>query len=365
MKYYSLNNILSKKCQYNVILGERSNGKTYSVLQYGIEQYFETGKQMAIIRRWLEDFRSKRADVMFDALVANNVILKASKGAYNAVKYWSGRWYMQLRNEHGEALKTSDEPFAYAFSIAQQEHDKSTAYPNITTILFDEFTTRGNYLNDEFVLFMNTLSTIIRQRDDVTIFMCGNTVNKSSPYFSEMGFTHIRDMKQGTIDVYTYGNSNLRVAVEFSDTPSKRKASDVYFAFDNPKLQMITGQGSVWEMGIYPHCPCEYVPDDIMFVYFIIYEGNIFQCELVNANDLLFTFIHRKTTPIKDEDTDLIFAPEYSARQNWHRYINSPTDKVTKYIYNQFVHDRVFYQDNSVGEDIRNYLMFCGMSVEQ
>ena len=55
------------------------------------------------------------------------------------------------------------------------------------TILFDEFITKGMYLTDEFMAFMNTLSTIIRQRDNVKIFMCGNTVNKFNPYFEEMG----------------------------------------------------------------------------------------------------------------------------------------------------------------------------------
>ena len=33
-KYYSLKNILAKNCVYNVIVGERSNGKTCSVLEY-------------------------------------------------------------------------------------------------------------------------------------------------------------------------------------------------------------------------------------------------------------------------------------------------------------------------------------------
>ena len=30
-KYYSLNNILKKDAQYNIIFGQRSNGKTYAV----------------------------------------------------------------------------------------------------------------------------------------------------------------------------------------------------------------------------------------------------------------------------------------------------------------------------------------------
>ena len=38
-KYYSLKSILATDAQYNIIFGERSTGKTYAVLKYGIEQY--------------------------------------------------------------------------------------------------------------------------------------------------------------------------------------------------------------------------------------------------------------------------------------------------------------------------------------
>ena len=60
VKYYSLAPILSKDCLYNVIFGERSNGKTYAVLYRIIEQYVKHGHQGALIRRWKEDFRGKR-----------------------------------------------------------------------------------------------------------------------------------------------------------------------------------------------------------------------------------------------------------------------------------------------------------------
>ena len=49
-KYYKLKNILSKNAVYNIIFGERSNGKTFSVLEYGLEQYYNSGKQLAIVR---------------------------------------------------------------------------------------------------------------------------------------------------------------------------------------------------------------------------------------------------------------------------------------------------------------------------
>ena len=56
-KFYNLKNILTKDAQYNIIFGERSNGKTYAVEKYAIERYAKTGEQLAIVRRWDEDFK--------------------------------------------------------------------------------------------------------------------------------------------------------------------------------------------------------------------------------------------------------------------------------------------------------------------
>ncbi len=36
-KYYNLNAILKTNSTYNVIIGERSNGKTYATLKYGVK----------------------------------------------------------------------------------------------------------------------------------------------------------------------------------------------------------------------------------------------------------------------------------------------------------------------------------------
>ena len=220
-KYYSLNKILSKNAVYNVIFGERSNGKTYSVLKYALEKYVKNGEQLAIVRRWNEDFTGKRGQTMYDALVANNEIFYLTNGEWSSVFYYGSRWYL-CRYEDDKRV-TDETPFAYGFSISAMEHDKSTAYPHITTVCFDEFLTRTTYLPDEFVLFMNVLSTIIRHRTNVKIFMLGNTVNKYCPYFVEMGLTHVKQMKPGDIDVYKYGDSSLSVAVEYTLPNAKGK----------------------------------------------------------------------------------------------------------------------------------------------
>ena len=83
--YYSLDSILQRNAQYNIIFGERSNGKTYAVLKYGVENYIRTGKQIALVRRFIEDIRGKRGDVLFNALSANGEIEKMTKGRYTSL----------------------------------------------------------------------------------------------------------------------------------------------------------------------------------------------------------------------------------------------------------------------------------------
>ena len=358
-KFYSLKNILSKQAQYNVIFGERSNGKTYAVLKHAVENFIETGEQLAIVRRWTDDFVGKRGQVMFDALVSNNEISKLSGGEWTSVYYYASRWYL-CRYEDNMRV-TCETPLAYGFSISAMEHDKSTAYPDITTIMFDEFLTRTIYLKDEFVLFMNVLSTIIRHRTNVKIFMLGNTVNKYCPYFSEMGLTHVKTMKPGTIDVYHYGDSELTVAVEYTASNRAGKESDMYFAFDNPKLSMITG--GAWEIDIYPHCPVHYKPNEVLFTYFIQFAGDTLQCEIVQHEGLYFTFVHRKTTELKDPDRDLIYTPDYDPRPNFKRKITKPRSDIEKKISEFYTKDKIFYADNETGEIMRNYLIWCGKVV--
>lgn len=355
-KFYSLKNILAKNAQYNVIFGERSNGKTYSVLQYALKRYAETGEQLAIVRRWQDDFTGKRGTTMFDSLVSNEEVLKITGGEWSGIYYFGSRWFLCKYDNDGKRI-TSENPFAYGFSITSMEHDKSTSYPNITTICFDEFLTRQMYVPDEFVLFMNVISTIVRHRTNVKIFMLGNTVNKYCPYFKEMGLTHIKEMKPGDIDIYRYGDSELTVAVEYTIPNKQGKESDLYFAFDNPKLSMITG--GTWEIDVYPHCPVKYKPIDILFTYFIQFNGDILQCEIINKDDYNFTFIHPKTGEIKDPEKSLVYSPEFSPFPNWKRKITKPASNIENKITEYYKKDKVFYSDNEVGEIVHNYLMWC------
>ena len=238
------------------------------------------------------------------------------------------------------------------------EHYKSTSFPRITTIIFDEFMSRNGYLPNEWVLFANSLSTIIRHRDNVKIIMLGNTVNKYCPYFKEMGLNHISDQKPGTVDVYHYGDSGLTVAVEYTGTSVKHggKASDVYFSFDNPELKMITG--GAWEIAIYPHLNVKYRPKDVVYNFFVQFEEEVLHGEIVSLDSGPFIFLHRKTTPIKDETEDIVYTTKPDERWNYRMCLTKHSDKLSLFILKCIRENRVFYSTNEIGEVFRNYIMW-------
>ena len=354
-KYYSLKKINSKNATYNVIFGERSNGKTYATLNLSLQNFFKDGSQFAYIRRWSDDIATKRMNNLFNALT--DKIEEYSSGEFHAIVYRTGVFYLANFNKDGKVIYTDSDVIGYAFNLSASEHNKANSYPKVTTIIFDEFLTNKYYLPDEFVLFMNTVSTIVRQRTNVKIYMLGNTVNKYCPYFGEMGLSNILNQKQGSIDVYTYGDSKLRVAVEYASSTKLLKKNNYYFAFDNPKLKMITS--GAWELNIYPHAPTKWKPKDITFIFFIIFNGEVYQCDVIHKKNYDFIFVHEKTTPIKNTKKDIIYTMEYNGQNNYNRNVLRPRFEFEKRIAFMFQHDMVYYQNNEVGEAINNYLKVC------
>lgn len=362
---YDIEPITETFVQYHMIIGQRSNGKTYAVQEEGIKNYCLYNKQMALIRRWDTDYTGKRGRETFSNMVKNNVVSKWSKGKFNTIIYRASQWFLAKKfpNDEEDTI-IDDTPFCQGFSLNVAEHDKSTAYPDVTTILFDEFLSRKGYINDEFVEFMNVISTIIRHRNDVKVFMCGNTVNRFAPYFNEMGLYNVKNQKEGTIDTYTYGDSGMKVKVEYcaqiqqeKEDKKSIKGSETYFAFNNPKLQMITT--GAWEIDIYPHLMNKFKRKEILFTYYVEFDRELLEINIVQQGVNIFSYVHRKTTPLKELSTDLVYTQRYSDRPNITRRINKPRTNLERRIWWLIQHEKTFYQDNEVGEIMRNYIMWA------
>ena len=385
--YYSFKRTLSlyPDAKYYIIFGERSNGKSYAILEYALEKFEESGYTEAFgyIRRWSEDVVSRLMMQVFKSLKCNdknvNVISKITKGKYNEVLVKNKCFYLALRNEESGEIENvlESQPLGYIFSLSLSERIKSTGYPDIKTIMFDEFIAEGLPMVNEFSRFRSILSTIIRNRDDVKIILCGNTINKHNIYFNEFGLKKTKYQKPGTIDIYRYDDEDkeLIIVCEYADFPNRKqiKKSNVYFAFDKEKNKMIrTGE---WDIGEYPHLEYFYTPADIKLMYFIKYEDEIYQCEIITVKDckatridnesedmcysnkkIAFTYIHEKTTKIKDTDKHIIFQKPYSSLPNVRQDIMNAYDDIGKFIKSFFISGKVFFQDNNVGDAINAFI---------
>ena len=357
--FYSLSAIKKKNAHYNVIFGERSNGKTYAVLSEIINNYVKSGELGAYVRRYREDCRGLSAQQLFAGLVDNGYIENVTNGQYNNVTYYRKAWFLSHIEENEKNCYKDKNPFCYSFALTES---KGSNYPGITIFYFDEFIDRIKpELTGEFAIFANLISTLARDKAKMKIYMTANTVNYSSLYFREMGLTNIRKMTPGEIDVYKYGNSKLKCAVEYTAHKAD-KASDVYFAFNNPHLQMITGKGdTIWELGLYPHITgLKWTKDKVIFSAFLIYETDIVQMDLVNVNDTMFIFCHMKTTEIKNPDTDIILDLEDKPGFNIIHSLIKSNLRIAKRILWFFNNQKVFYADNSVGEIVRNWFIRSG-----
>lgn len=356
--YYNIAPIDNTGAIYRMIVGQRSNGKTYSVCKHIVEDYFNESKRGAYIRRYEESITPKNLQSLFNPHL--QLIWELSEHKWNAVFYRAKEFHFCAIDSEGKIIAKDDTAFCITAAINTSENTKGEDRGEVHTIVFDEFMTRSGYLNNEFVRFMNLLSTLIRDRENAVVYMLANTVNKYCPYFSEMGLKNIDKLAQGEIAVYSYGTSELTVAVELCDeVQATKQTASKYFAFDNPQLQMITR--GAWEFQIYPRAPYKILPEDIVLKFYIQFAEQLLACEVVHStlkqycNDV-FIFVHPQTKDVSVDDFTIMYVSDFSSCRMHVRYLKDQPTEGHKLIYSLIQRKAVCFSDNDTGEVFRNWL---------
>ena len=119
MKYYSLKNIDKKQADYNVIIGKRSNGKTYSVCDKSVREHFKSGKRLAYIRRYAEDITPKFIKNLF----APHDLESITAGKWNYIRYYNRGFYF-AKIEDNKIVDCEVEPFCQTFALNVWESAK-------------------------------------------------------------------------------------------------------------------------------------------------------------------------------------------------------------------------------------------------
>lgn len=352
---------------YRMIIGRRSNGKTYPTNVFdGVKRFLDSGEQdaFAYLRRWGDDLPLV-APELFNGCINNGWLTWYSNGKYNDVAYYRRKFYLQFRDEDGNVKHRCPKPMCYAFAINIAEKFKGPDYSFIKTIVFDEFCPErghGGYCANEWRLYQSLLSTIIRERDDVVIYMIANTIGKEScKYFDAYGIDP-DTLKQGVLQTYKFkGGGTMAVEWCLDKGANTVTPSAKYFNISGASCEGMITQGK-WEEDKYPQMPRR-VADNItviMPVYVVTARNKIIQIDIIETpggNTALS--VHYKTTPIKFRQGDYVYLSQWDEEQ-----IDNPTVRIgfnSQYTLDRMIlklikTQRAYYSSDNVGEKLKYYI---------
>jgi len=121
-KYYNIEPIDNTNAVYRMIIGQRSNGKTYSVCKHIVDNYFDRGERAAYIRRYEEDITPKNISSLFAPHI--QTVIQRSNGRYNAISYRAKEFHLCYMDEDGKITEKDPVAFCIAASINTAEHTK-------------------------------------------------------------------------------------------------------------------------------------------------------------------------------------------------------------------------------------------------
>ena len=252
-KYYRLEHLNdSVPADYHILLGERSNGKSYAVKERALIRAWKNPDEnkFMLMRRWGMELKASYVEQYF----TDAPITAITGGQCNTVVANAGKIYLAKYNE--ETRKNERVAVVgYYRDLMGEQHFVSQNFNDTDLIIFEEFISRDYYLPDECNKLQNFVSTVARRRH-IDVYMIGNTISRVCPYFNDWGLVNIPKQKQGTIDTYKVKTDQvdeitgepviITITVEYCENSGNN--SKMFFG---AKSGMITG--GAWQVSARPH----------------------------------------------------------------------------------------------------------------
>lgn len=187
MKYYDISRIRKVNAYYNIIFGGRSNGKSTALCKMLIDDFKETGACFGRVLRYALDCSPAIMEDWFQSSYLKNYVAEK----WNQQICFNGRvWYfVDIDAEDPHSRKNVREVFGEVFFLSSEFRYKSAQFDHIKKLVMEEFTLLNvnDYMPEEWEHFKSLVSTINRHRTDLTVWLIGNTLSKSNPYFLGLG----------------------------------------------------------------------------------------------------------------------------------------------------------------------------------
>ena len=182
--FWSARRTLTHNMLFNIIVGNRGGGKSYGAKQWGIDNFIKRGEQFGYIRRYKDDLKKPMEQFFKD--------IEWEYPDYQ-FKVDGDKFLIRLKPANDKEKWTEDNIAGYGFTLSTANNKKSISYPNITTLIFDEFLLeQGNqrYLPNEPEKLLNLYETVARPGTNhprVIVFMLANAISVTNPYFLYWG----------------------------------------------------------------------------------------------------------------------------------------------------------------------------------
>ena len=290
--YYTLDKIMSENADYNIIIGERGNGKTYAIQKHLIEVFLSTGKQCFLLRRWMDDVKGSIAQNFWDGNLLSQ-LYDLSGGRFTSIIYRNAKYICVSYDDKGKPIIDDANTIGYVWDVNESERLKGQSFPNVQNIVYEEFISLATlgYIPNELTYFLNIISTIVRDRTDVKIWLLGNTVNPYNPYFEHFGINGL-SLNQGEIWTKYDPTTGCKVALEFC---SKRRVGSLfgtsakYFAFgtnDGASDMIVSGN---WQIPDYP--TTKFKAENSRYKMFIKFDDKLMELHIMAQNRDYFVYV--------------------------------------------------------------------------
>lgn len=239
MEFINYSRILKYNCDFNLIFGQKSSGKTYGIIKQAIIDFFNSGEPSVYMRRYKNELTEFNMYKVFQP--HDNLIKKLSHGEYDCLYYYRRRVY--LANVKGDKIEKSNKIvfFTYALNTFEKENGGDIGITNY--IIYDEFFTSENYLQNEDMKLITCISNIVRNRTNTKIFLLGNTVSIYNPILKLFGI-NINNIKQGEYVRIAYKNSDTTVLVYWTAPVSATEKATAKYGImsENARKLLNTGE---------------------------------------------------------------------------------------------------------------------------
>jgi len=188
--YYDYRKLFSFNAFIMILCGGRGLGKTFGAKKKGIQDAIKKGEQFIYLRRTVEELKAAKATFFADIADLFPDYECQVMGRYGQIKPILKRKKDEpddVWNKRQKENKWITVCYFIALSVTQSQ--KSTSFPLVTLIIFDEFiierSSNSHYLRKEVEALMNFYNTVDRGQDKTRLLMLANSVSIMNPYFSE------------------------------------------------------------------------------------------------------------------------------------------------------------------------------------